>query len=267
MNKNDSRDVLLHAAQPEVRGRGDLQHALHNDLVIRYRGLAESAAAGYLGPGREVEDLCQVAYLGLIKAVRRFDPARGESFAAFAVPTIHGELKRHLRDHAWMVRPPRRLQDLRTAAAKVHPGLSQRLGRDATIRELARELGEPPADVAEALGCSSSLRPDSLDAPGPGGLCPDLEDVVGRELEHSEDVLMLRQAMRCLSATESELLILRYFHELSQQAIGDRLGLTQMQVSRQLARILVKLQQQLLDPSEGTDRRRTAPDRDGAQTA
>ena len=225
--------------------RGDLQQALRNELVLEYRDLANTAAAGYAGRGRELADLQQVAYMGLIKAVRRFDPAMNPHFPAFAVPTIHGEIKRYLRDHSWVVRPPRQLQDLRTAIARVRPELVQSLGRNPSLRELAEALGTDAATAAEALNCQSSLRPESLEA---------LAETAGAEagpasdglLHRAENLVMLRQAVRHLSKPDKELLFLRYFHEESQQAIGTRLGMTQMQVSRRLAAILVQLQHELL---------------------
>ena len=254
---NSSSPSLLHFEKAR-QARGDLQQALHNELVLKYRDIAESAAAAYAGRGRELADLRQVAYIGLIKAVRRFDPAVGPHFPAFAVPTVHGELKRYLRDHTWMVRPPRQLQDLRTAIARLQPDLLQSLGRDPSLSELSEALGTNTKTVSEALNCHSSLRPESLDA---------LADTTGAEqwaaadgrLEHAENLAMLRRAVRNLTDTDKELLFLRYFHEESQQAIGTRLGLTQMQVSRRLARILVHLQHELLGPA-------AVPDR-GARTA
>ncbi|MCC3289651.1 sigma-70 family RNA polymerase sigma factor [Arthrobacter sp. zg-Y1110] len=245
------------------QARGDLQQALHNELVLRYREIAETAAAAYAGRGRELADLRQVAYMGLIKAVRRFDPAVGPHFPAFAVPTIHGELKRYLRDHSWVVRPPRQLQDLRTAIARLQPELLQTLGREPSLRELSEALGVPTKAVSEALNCQSSLRPESLEA---------LADTAGTEqwavadgrLERAENLAMLRRAVRNLTDQDKELLFLRYFHEESQQAIGERLGLTQMQVSRRLARILVRLQHDLLDAPKPLTQAATPAARDSA---
>ena len=244
---HSSSPSLLHFEKAR-QARGDLQQALHNELVLKYRDIAESAAAAYAGRGRELADLRQVAYMGLIKAVRRFDPAVGPHFPAFAVPTVHGELKRYLRDHSWVVRPPRHLQDLRTAVARLQPDLLQSLGREPSLSELSDALGSSTKTVSEALNCQSSLRPESLDA---------LAETTGAEqwavadggLDHAENLAMLRRAVRDLTDTDKELLFLRYFHEESQQAIGARLGLTQMQVSRRLARILVHLQHELLGPA------------------
>ena len=234
-----------HPFEQARQARGNLQQALNNELVLEYRDLANTAAAGYAGRGRELADLKQVAYMGLIKAVRRFDPAVNPHFPAFAVPTIHGEIKRYLRDHSWVVRPPRRLQDLRTAIAHVRPELVQSLGRDPSLRELAEALGTDAATAAEALNCQSSLRPDSLEAWAEAAGTDGGPACDGR-LDRAENLALLRQAVRHLSKPDKELLFLRYFHEESQQAIGTRLGMTQMQVSRRLAAILVQLQHELL---------------------
>ena len=243
-----SASTTTASLQPFVKARqarGDLQQALHNELVLKYREIADTAAAAYAGRGRELADLRQVAYVGLIKAVRRFDPAVGPHFPAFAVPTVHGELKRYLRDHTWVVRPPRHLQDLRTAIARLQPEMLQVLKRNPSLRELSEALGVGPESVSEALNCQNSLRPDSLEALA-GIAGGDQWGVSDRGLEHAENLAMLRRALRNLDSADKELLFLRYFHEESQQAIGDRLGLTQMQVSRRLARILVHLQHELL---------------------
>ncbi|WAP52030.1 sigma-70 family RNA polymerase sigma factor [Arthrobacter sp. ATA002] len=238
-------DALDHFTK--ARGaHGDLQQALHNELILQHRDLADSVAAAYAGQGRDRADLRQVAYIGLIKAVRRFDPAIGRRFPAFAVPTIHGEIKRYLRDLSWMVRPPREVQDLRTTVAKVYPSLTQRLAREPSLPELARELGQTEKIVSEALTCHSSLQPDSLDAPFQGGFLADVHGSIDGRLEQAENLVVLAEAIRTLDDGEKDLLCRRYFHEEPQQVIGERLGMTQMQVSRRLAKILVKLQHEIL---------------------
>ena len=236
------------------KAHGSLQRALQNELVLNYRAIADSAAGAYSGQGRETADLRQVAYLGLIKAVQRFDPSLGVPFPSFAVPTIHGELKRYLRDQSWVVRPPRPLQDLRTAIAKIRPELTQRLAHEPSMRELAEELGHDERLIAEAVNCHSSLRPESFDAPHEGGPLGELHGTLDERLEHAETLVMLARAVRNLGPDEKELLFRRYFHEESQQAIGERLGMTQMQVSRKLSRVLVKLQHELLGPASGRGR-------------
>jgi RNA polymerase sigma-B factor len=225
---------------------GALQKALEAELLHQHLDIAEAAARRYEGPGRDAEDLRQVARLGLLKAVRSFDPERGTSFAAYAVPTVTGELKRYLRDSCWVIRPPRRVQDLRTELAKAAPELAQRLGREATEEELAAELSVSRQAVAEALASLNSLRPDSLEAPLEGREPAEVLGGWDGRLDAVETRLMLRAAFRRLSGRERQLLFYRYFHEESQQRIGERLGMTQMQVSRMLAAVLVKLQSHLL---------------------
>lgn len=254
MTFSDARVPAEPPFEQAQKAHGSLQRALQNELVLSYRSIADSAAGAYSGSGREAADLRQVAYLGLIKAVQRFDPALGVPFPSFAVPTIHGELKRYLRDQSWVIRPPRTLQDLRTAIAKARPELTQRLAHEPSLRELAAELGHDERLVAEAVNCHSSLRPESFDAPHDGGPLGELHGTLDERLEHAETLAMLARAVRRLGPDEKELLFRRYFHEESQQAIGERLGMTQMQVSRKLSRVLVKLQHELLGPPPDSGR-------------
>ncbi|WP_255769897.1 sigma-70 family RNA polymerase sigma factor [Pseudarthrobacter sulfonivorans] len=219
-------------------------------LVLGYLDLAEALAARFEARGRERADLNQVAYLGLVKAARRFDRNKGESFPAYAAPTITGELKRYLRDRGWMVRPPRHIQDLRSRLLRAEPELAQALGRNPTVAELAQHLDAAPGEVLEAINASSSLHPDSLDAVPPhGGALPLAEGLACADtpLERLEELSCLRQAMQELDAADRELLYRRYFCEETQVEMGRRLGLTQMQVSRRLARVLVGLQRRLRD--------------------
>jgi RNA polymerase sigma-B factor len=231
---------------PRDRADRPLRNALQDDIALRHLELAESVARSFSAFGPDSADIRQVAYLGLIKAVQRFNPARGVPFASFAIPTITGEIKRYLRDCCWVIRPPRHLQDLRTEAARTTPVLAQRLGREPTTRELARELGADEAVLAEALTCHTSLRPESLDAPHDGKSWGDTLPSADNCIERSDDIVSLRAAVNGLSPAEKELLYRRYFKEETQQQIGEHLGMTQMQVSRKLARILVLLQKRLL---------------------
>lgn len=242
------------ATRRVVDGRGagsacperPLKAALQDDIALRHMDIAESVARSFAASGPEASDIRQVAYLGLIKAVQRFNPARGVPFASFAVPTINGEIKRYLRDSCWVVRPPRDVQDLRTEIARTAPALAQQLGREATARELGIELGRPQDKILEAQASSSSLRPDSLDAPFEGRTWADTLASDSNGMERSDDMISLRSAVNELDRNEKELLYRRYFMEQTQQGIGDELGMSQMQVSRALARILVKLQKRLL---------------------
>ena len=227
---------------------GQIRQAFENQLVLDYLDLAESLAARFASRGREREDLNQVAYLGLIKAARAFDEARGASFPAYAAPTITGELKRYLRDRCWVVRPPRHVQDLRTELLRCEPELAQALGRRPTSAELARELGAPVAAVREATAAASSMRPDSLDVPDCHGDGPPLAEALADQdlpFDRLEELMCLNQAIRELSEPERELLYRRYFCEESQADLGRRFGVSQMQVSRRLSKVLVRLQQRL----------------------
>jgi RNA polymerase sigma-B factor len=238
---------------PTAKG-GRLREAFENGLVLDYLDLAEALAARFEARGRERADLNQVAYLGLVKAAKGFDRSKGQSFPAYAAPTITGELKRYLRDRSWMVRPPRHIQDLRSRLFRAEPELAQSLGRNPTVYELAQDLEVKPCEVREAINASSSLHPDSLDAVPPHGRALPASEVLAcadMPLERLEEVSCLRQAMHDLDAADRELLYRRYFCEETQVELGKRLGMTQMQVSRRLARVLVDLQHRLLDSSEG----------------
>jgi RNA polymerase sigma-B factor len=242
---------------PTAKG-GRLREAFEKGLVLDYLDLAEALAARFEARGRERADLNQVAYLGLVKAAKGFDRSKGESFPAYAAPTITGELKRYLRDRSWMVRPPRHIQDLRSRLFRAEPELAQSLGRNPTVSELARHLDVEAGDVREAINASSSLHPDSLDAVPPhGGALPASEVLACADmpLDRLEELSCLREAMQDLNAADRELLYRRYFCEETQVELGKRLGMTQMQVSRRLARVLVDLQRRLLDSSQPLDSR------------
>ncbi|NUT72980.1 sigma-70 family RNA polymerase sigma factor [Pseudarthrobacter sp. C4D7] len=239
--------------EPTQAPSGRLREAFENDLVLRYLDLAEALAARFEARGRERADLNQVAYLGLVKAARGFDQAKGESFPAYAAPTITGELKRYLRDRTWVVRPPRHIQDLRTRLFRAEPELTQTLGRNPSVAELAGELGSDPAEVLEAISASSSMHPDSLDAVNPNSDAPSIGEVLASPdtpLERLEELACLRDAMQDLDDADRELLYRRYFCEETQVQLGKRLGMSQMQVSRRLAKVLVELQRRLEDSAQ-----------------
>lgn len=239
---------VLSPSKPTAAASGRLRETFENDLVLGYLDLAEALAGRFEARGRERADLNQVAYLGLVKAARGFDQSKGESFPAYAAPTITGELKRYLRDRTWVVRPPRHIQDLRTRMFRAEPELTQALGRNPSVEELAGELGTDPAEVQEAISASSSMHPDSLDAVNPHSDAPSIGEVLAcpeTPLERLEDLACLREAMQDLDESDRELLYRRYFCEETQVQLGKRLGMSQMQVSRRLARVLVELQRRL----------------------
>jgi RNA polymerase sigma-B factor len=231
-----------------VQPSGQIQQAFRNHLVLNYLDLAEALAARFVARGRERADLNQVAYLGLVKAAHGFDESRGGSFPAYAAPTITGELKRYLRDRCWVVRPPRSIQDLRTELLRSEPALVQELGRPPTAAELAQDRGVPVAAVREALAAAASMRPDSLDAVdahSDGWPLSETLTSAGEPLDRLEELICLHQAIQELRQEDRELLYRRYFCEDSQAELGRRFGVSQMQVSRRLSRVLVRLQQLL----------------------
>ena len=154
------------ARSPAARQR------LLNEVVLLNQGLALRIAHRYQGRGIDVEDLEQVALLALIKAVRRFEPGRGRAFAAYATPTIAGDVKKHFRDHGWGVRPPRAIQELVLSVRSTASDLSQTLHHEPTVAELAEELQVESDDVAQAMIATQNFTPVSLDAPAPGGEVP-----------------------------------------------------------------------------------------------
>jgi RNA polymerase sigma-B factor len=202
---------------------------------------ARMLARHYAGRGIAADDLEQVAYLGLVKAARGYDPERGSDFLAYAMPTIKGELRRHFRDAGWMVRPPRRIQELQARLWAAEAELTQSLQRSPTPKEIAAHLEVEVDEVIEALGVDGCFVPSSLDAPLGDGDSATVADRQGGEdlsFESCEARVMLGPAVRQLGERDRRILELRFFHGWSQQQIGDEIGVTQMQVSRLLSRIL-----------------------------
>lgn len=245
---------LHESARPQgparPKGTGRLQQTFREHLVLDYLNLAESIAARFATHGRDRADLTQVAYLGLVKAARGFEESKGESFAAYAAPTITGELKRYLRDRCWVVRPPRHIQDLRSQLLRAERELGQQLRREPTEAELAAELDVDVTAVREAYLAYSSMRPDSLDNTTNHDQGPSLAESLphpGNEDGDLVEVLCLGQAIRELDPADRALLYGRYYCEESQAELGRKFGMSQMQVSRRLSRILVALQRRLVE--------------------
>jgi RNA polymerase sigma-B factor len=220
---------------------GDRRRPARREQVIEgFVPIADRLARRY-AHGRFEEDLTQVARLGLIKAVDGFDPERG-AFLAYAVPTIRGELKRYFRDHCWDIRAPRRLQELRAAAHSAEEVLQQRLRRSPTAVEVAAEVGASLDDVLEALDCDRSYSVASLNAPARGSndSC-EVGDLLGTSdpaLESVADRMSLGPALARLPEREQRVIRWRFVDHLTQTQIADRLGISQMHVSRVLARTL-----------------------------
>jgi len=210
--------------------------------VRRYLPLAHALAARYGYAAEPLEDLQQVAAIGLLNAIDRFDPDRGTAFTSFAVPTILGELRRHFRDRTWPLRVPRDQQELFLTLERVRDGLAVELGRQPTVAELAQRLGVSEEAVLHALelAVARSTLPLVLRGPDDEGA----DDVPG-ELEagygHVEDHAVLVPLLATLSARDAEVVILRFSEDLTQSAIARRLGVSQMSVSRALRRSLALL--------------------------
>jgi RNA polymerase sigma-B factor len=213
-------------------------------LIAAHLGLAEYLARRFANRGEALDDLVQVASLALVKAVDRFDPSRGVEFSTFATHTIVGELKRHFRDKGWAVRAPRRMQELYLRLSKVVGTLSQRLGRSPTIAEIAGELKVSEEEVLEALEAGQAYRSTSLDAPAGK---EEGEALVARlggndpSMENAENRATLSPLLARLPERERLIVHMRFFVGLSQSEIATRLGISQMHVSRLLARCVAQL--------------------------
>jgi len=213
------------------RVRADREH----ELIVSSIGLAEAIARRYSRGAGDPRDIRQVAMLGLVKAARRFDADRGFPFAAFAGPTIAGEIKRYLRDTAWLVRPPRSVQELALATASAVPELEQTLGHEPSPAEIAGHLSRDIDDVTEAMNGAHGMFATSLD-----GLVEDnvaFADAVDPAARIERD-LELHAAVRHLPQRERVMLYMRFFEGRNQREIATELGMSQMQVSRALAKAL-----------------------------
>jgi RNA polymerase sigma-B factor len=212
---------------------------LRRDLITVNMPVARSLAAAYRSRGIPSEDLEQIAYLALTKATQRFDPAAGFAFLSFCVPTIRGGVRRYFRDHGWMVRPPRRIQELQQRVNRAQAELTLVLGRPPAAREVAEHLDEEMEHVLEALDGQGCFSPASLDRiVGRGGAT--LGDLLGEvqvEAQSAEARLMLAPVVRRLSDRDRHILQMRFFDGLTQREIAENLGVTHMQVSRLLSRI------------------------------
>ncbi|NNH71369.1 RNA polymerase sigma factor SigF [Nocardia uniformis] len=226
--------------------------ALREELIGRCLPLAEHIARKFAQRGENAEDLLQCARVGVVLAVDRFDPDYGAPFLAFAVPTIMGEVRRHFRDFTWAVRIPRRLKEIHQAIGPAVDLLCQQLGRMPTATEIADELGIDRVEVTRALVARNAYRTCSLEEPvgNDADSAPiSVRDSLGAdEPDYGviEDRLTVRPLIKALAEREREVLILRFFESQRQIDIAERLGVSQMQVSRVLARTLNALREQAL---------------------
>jgi RNA polymerase sigma-B factor len=245
MNDHDERELddLFH-----VYG-ASRDRAVRNRLVEAHRGLAASIANDYRGRGVELDDLVQIALLGTLKAIERFDPDRGIPFSSFASRTVNGEIKRYFRDRTWAVRPPRTAQERHLDLRRASATMSARLGRAPTVAELAAEMGIDDDEVLDAMEAGAAYRATSLDARRPGddegtSLAERLPgtDTASRPVELR---MLVGQLLERLPAREATILRLRYYDELTQSEIATRLGISQMHVSRLIRRCLIDLREAL----------------------
>lgn len=226
---------------------------LLDEVVVLNMGVANALAARYRSRGIAEDDLKQVAYLALVKAARGFDYASGNDFLSYSVPTIRGEIKRHFRDCGWTVRPPRRIQELQARIATADTDLSFSLGRSPRPSEIAAYLDESLEEVTEALASDGCFTPASLDRPVDNEAGTSIGDLMGYDdagQSAAEARVALGPAVRQLKERDRRILLLRFFHGWTQAEIARDIGVTQMQVSRLLSRILSDLRRDL---GEGID--------------
>jgi RNA polymerase sigma-B factor len=247
LDRDEVREAFLayHTASNE-----DERARLRELLVHQYIGLVEFLARRFRNRGEPTEDLVQVGTIGLLKAIDRFDLEREVEFSTYATPTVVGELKRHFRDKGWAVRVPRRLQELHLELSKTVGRLGQELGRSPTVAEIAQAAGITEEQVLEGLEIAQAYNFTSLDAPfdsGDSGSTTFAEQLgeVDEHLENLEYRASLAPEMAKLPDRERTILYLRFFKGQTQSEIADRLGISQMHVSRLLNRTLIRLREAL----------------------
>ncbi len=227
----------------QYRATGD--PAVRDELVLEHVGLARALARRYAGRGELLDDLQQVATIGLLKAVDRFDPDRGLSFTTFAVPTISGEIKRHFRDRTWAIRVPRGLQEMTLRLSVAVSALSQELGRSPTVADLAERLEVDEEAVLEAMEASRAYNASSLDASTNDqrseGRPDDARGHTNGQFEAVEHRMMVDLLLDSLSERDRTIVVLRFFENKTQSEIAEVVGMSQMHVSRLLARALETL--------------------------
>lgn len=251
VDRGESRELLNELARLEQDDPRRI--AARNRLATLHLPLAEHMARRFAGRGEPYEDLVQVATIGLIKSIDRYDPARGVEFSTYATPTIVGEIKRWFRDKGWAVRVPRRLQELRLSVSTVTTELTHELGRSPTVAELAEALRVPEDAIVEALETATAYSAVSLDTPD-----TDAEfaaaplDAIGHEdeaLEGVENREALSRVLATLPDRERTIVVLRFFRGMTQSQIATEVGISQMHVSRLLSKSLAQLRQIMLTDS------------------
>ena len=232
---------------------GDLQ--AREQLIEQYMSLVRSLARRYSYRGEQLEDLVQIGAIGLIKAIDRFDLERGVELTTYATPNIVGEIKRHFRDKGWSVRVPRGLQELNVQLSRLLDQLTVELGRSPTIPELAKAAGVEEEEVLEALESGRAYTSLSLSVGGSGGDDDELDPLESlgteeREYEVSEDRAVLAPGFKALDDRERRILQLRFFEGLTQSQIAQRVGISQMHVSRLIRRSLETIRETITEGQE-----------------
>ena len=232
----------------------ELRAAACEILVDRYQKLVRSCVRQYRGSPEPTEDLMQVGYVGLLKAINNYDPEVGDSLSAYAQPCVSGEIKRHFRDKRWQIHVRRSAQELLLALRKASEDLTQQLGRPPTEQELGERLGVSQDDMQEARQADLVFSTYSLDAPMSDRDDPALlADMLGDDdpaMAHTVDMESVNAHWEELPEREQRILVMRFYGNLTQTEIGDKLGISQMHVSRLLARALSHLKSRLLEPAE-----------------
>ncbi|CAM5292433.1 SigB/SigF/SigG family RNA polymerase sigma factor [Mycolicibacterium aubagnense] len=242
-------DVLEMFRQLRNAAEDSAEYLEQRDAIIeRCLPLADHIARRFEGKGEARDDLLQVARIGLINAVKRFDVEMGSDFASFAVPTIMGELRRHFRDNSWSVKVPRRMKELHLQIGSATAEMSQRLGRAPTASELAAELNIDRDEVLDGLMAGSSYKTTSIDGASGSEERPSLAETLG-DVDPGLEKVEYREALRPLLAElperERTVLVLRFFESMTQSQIAAKVGISQMHVSRLLAKTLAQLREKL----------------------
>ncbi|MFD0360875.1 RNA polymerase sigma factor SigF [Nocardia sp. GCM10030253] len=237
--------AALDAADPH-------REAVRQQVIERCLPLADNIARKFSGRGENFDDLLQIARVGMVQAVDRFDPSFGASFLSFAVPTIMGEVRRHFRDHTWALRVPRRLKEIQQTIGPTTEALAQRLGRMPKAREIAEEIDADLTEVTQAFIARNAYQTSPIDpAPGSGddGAAASVLDTLGSDEPNYrtvEDYLAVKPLIAALPEQQRQVLIMRFFKSMSQAQIAEQLGCSQMNVSRILSKTLNTLREQAL---------------------